>query len=634
MKTYNEVQPIALKRKNKGRGQKNRKNDVSTRVPSREQEKPADSNLSEANDSISYLRAKLLAERRPYIMAESKERQNSSTNGTVSSEVNYAPDFENILAPLRHLIKSPLPESFYRFVEKMYLAGKKAHLSQHKMEIVDKNIRSLLRMAINKNALFKNNWDQQPLTQAFQKSANTRKGCLRCFLSDKELEELIRCIPYQELDIVPPVIGEELLDDEPTYSNPGSIITLETSSNIPPPPPPIDERPLPPWAMKNSSPLPSTATSERHIKSLPVQAPLVKMEEQRSLSPPSGSELSEISGNLKKHAFMDEESKRKRRLQKFADSQTGQTADIHSKRIKIDDDDNYSDLNSITNKAYKFDKNKPIIGLCEVLEKKYLRLTSEPDPYKVRPLRVLKNAFDWIVNKFVHNECSYQYFCDQMKSIRQDLKVQMIENDFTANVYKTHARVALNSSDIGEYNQCQSSLKSLFELPGIDKGDLPEFISYRILYHMMTSDYASLNQIRVELLTRLKHIRKYPIVRRALAMSEAQIEGNYHTFMKLYEETSGSERHLINQFIKKERIYALDNMCKAYSRISLNFLAPELRFNDANEAFQFLTDLELIQYMVIPDGNPDEIYLDARKCRPNISKHFSASKRVDIKGQI
>lgn len=88
------------------------------------------------------------------------------------------------------------------------------------------------------------------------------------------------------------------------------------------------------------------------------------------------------------------------------------------------------------------ENNKPLVGRCQVLEKRFFRLTAAPNPDHVRPLEVLEKTLELLKKKW-RAEQNYSYICDQFKSLRQDLTVQHIKNDFTVLVYEIHARIAL-----------------------------------------------------------------------------------------------------------------------------------------------------------------------------------------------
>ena len=199
----------------------------------------------------------------------------------------------------------------------------------------------------------------------------------------------------------------------------------------------------------------------------------------------------------------------------------------------------------------------PIVGRCQDLEKKYLRLTTAPNPDQVRPLQVLERTLELLKQKW-KTERNYGYICDQFKSLRQDLTVQHIKTEFTVLVYEIHARIALEKADLGEYNQCQTQLHALYKL---NLGGHPvEFMAYRILYFIHTGNRLEMNDVLADLTPAEK---REPAIKHALDTRSALALGNYHQFFKLYLETPNMGAYLMDVFVVRERLAALANLCKA-----------------------------------------------------------------------
>ncbi|KAJ3477280.1 hypothetical protein NLG97_g8881 [Lecanicillium saksenae] len=269
----------------------------------------------------------------------------------------------------------------------------------------------------------------------------------------------------------------------------------------------------------------------------------------------------------------------------------------------------------------------PIVGTSEVLEKRYLRLTAPPVPSNVRPERILRQTLDLLKKKW-RKEGNYSYVCDQFKSMRQDLTVQRIKNDFTVSVYEIHARIALEKGDIGEYNQCQTQLRSLYEL-GL-KGNPVEFKAYRILYFIHTANRTGLNDTLADLTAAEK---EEPPIKHALSVRSALALGNYHRFFQLYLDTPNMGAYLVDMFVVRERLAALCNMCRAYKPdVKLRFVTEELGFESDADAAQFIIDQQ--GQDLLEDRSDNIVFLTGKAGSLFEASRATAFRSVDIKGQI
>ena len=239
------------------------------------------------------------------------------------------------------------------------------------------------------------------------------------------------------------------------------------------------------------------------------------------------------------------------------------------------------------NDMLHFDSDR-IVGTSGELEKPYLRLTSAPDAAVFRPLDVLYKSLEHVLNKW-RETGEYSYTCEQLKSIRQDLTVQGISNEFTVHVYETHGRIALEKRDHEEFNQCNSMLMELYETWG---GSVAEFTAYRLFYGILVKDFVDIDQCLASIPA---DIRDMPEVIHAVKIYTAWLTHDYSTFFKLYVVTPNMGGYLIDMFVQRERLNALKTICKAYRpNVSVDFIKRVLAFEDRDECVSFLISVSAV----------------------------------------
>ncbi|CAM9174842.1 unnamed protein product [Choristocarpus tenellus] len=228
-----------------------------------------------------------------------------------------------------------------------------------------------------------------------------------------------------------------------------------------------------------------------------------------------------------------------------------------------------------------------IKGFSKAVEKSYFRLTSAPDPANVRPPNILWKSVKHVKQHWASNE-DYDFACDQLKAIRQDLTVQGIEDQLTVDVYQTHGRIALEHGDMNEYTQCQSRLREL-SLRGVEVAK-DEFTAYRILYSLYRHNFREVNST-MAVLTPLE--KKGEAVKHALEVVSACHASNYHSFFKLYNDAPNMSGYLMDYLVQRFRKNGIKAMVKAYSpSLPVRFIQEELAFADDGEVVRFLASMK------------------------------------------
>mmetsp|Transcript_33838 Transcript_33838/g.95800 ORF Transcript_33838/g.95800 Transcript_33838/m.95800 type:complete len:450 (+) Transcript_33838:1149-2498(+) len=243
-----------------------------------------------------------------------------------------------------------------------------------------------------------------------------------------------------------------------------------------------------------------------------------------------------------------------------------------------------------------------VYGTSTALEKPYLRLTSAPAMSTIRPPDVLERALALVKSKWraaaakpLARKEAYSAFCEQLKSIRQDLTVQHIRSNLTVSVYETHARVALEVGDMAEYTQCSSCLKRLY-LEGL-AGNEAEFTSYRLLAAAVLGPQAMSLEL-LALSARCQALRSQakpqlcedPCVGHALEVATAVRTLNFHRFFMLYSCAPRMSAYLMDALLDTVRTSALAALVAAYGReVEAAFVCTELGFDCPEELAEYAT---------------------------------------------
>jgi hypothetical protein len=271
-------------------------------------------------------------------------------------------------------------------------------------------------------------------------------------------------------------------------------------------------------------------------------------------------------------------------------------------------------------------KNKhhaPLVGTNQSLVKPYLRLTTFPRVQDVRPLDVLCKSLQLIKRRYIKDE-DFEWANEQLKSVRQDITVQGIRNEFVLDVYETHARILLEHGDLNEFNQCQTMIHTLTTgseyttseddefkpnkfsqdsstVLSQSKLSKDEFTGYRLLYALVQkswtdlakgmADLRDIPRSKSDLAAQEKDSAMTAGSRHAVLVIKAVTHNDYHAFFRLYDSAPHLSAYLMDFLVKRMRDSAYLCIIAAYRpTVSVEHFREALHFIGLEETREFLRD--------------------------------------------
>ena len=246
-----------------------------------------------------------------------------------------------------------------------------------------------------------------------------------------------------------------------------------------------------------------------------------------------------------------------------------------------------------------------MIGTSTKLEKEYFRAHSEMinDSENVRPLHVLVNAYDFVMNKYKETK-DYKYILNQLKSIRQDMLLQNIKNDFCVKVYETSTEISILNEDMENANITLSMLiRDLYTT--IHSENEYQFYRYYLIYNILY-DIKEMNYIIQEEKFNSYKNRMRDIIDIMKAMNEKNFIKLFSLFSKLNSE---KEKKMLIPFVVYYQIQAMIILSYGfYTMIDINYIYEKIGRDSTKEEFiNFMKEIGVVM-------------IDTKvKCRESIS---------------
>jgi len=208
---------------------------------------------------------------------------------------------------------------------------------------------------------------------------------------------------------------------------------------------------------------------------------------------------------------------------------------------------------------------KPVEGSCTDLEKPHSRIMTNAIASEVRSVDVLRKAYELVREKWVQSK-DWVYTSDMLRSIRQDLTVQMVNDSFTVEVYEFNARVALEVSDFKQFDACSQALEDLYADPGAGgvSPNMSEFLAYRLLYLALQGETLMLSLFLREHRQELREgvETSEPFLTFACRLRSALAQGNLSKVSKLVPEGLAATQ-LHSALVEGAQLARLANICKS-----------------------------------------------------------------------